>query len=187
MIPLDSPRRFLIIANWAASSSKKRGNTVYSRKYAHQFALHCVVSIISPFPGDVFDIFEVKLTFEMLTVRGQQHSFSTHERVFVLVKVSKLLRQKMSRPEGDSNPQPSDSCRMLQPIELSGPDICCPMFLDTDSGGIDIFEVMLTLEMLTMFYHDVREICRPQPIRIFKLNHAPGRGSMSTTCTGLSK
>ena len=26
------------------------------------------------------DIFEVKLTFAMLTVRGQQHSFSTHER-----------------------------------------------------------------------------------------------------------
>ena len=30
-----------------------------------------------------------------------------------LVKVSQFLRQKMSRPEGDSNPQPSDSCRML--------------------------------------------------------------------------
>ena len=29
------------------------------------------------------DIFEVKLTFETLTVRGQQHSFSTHERVFL--------------------------------------------------------------------------------------------------------
>ena len=137
-------------------------------------------------------IFEVKLTFEMLTARGQQHSFSTQERVFlwkcqsfwarecldlrgtrtpnlrihaecsnllsyqgqtfaaacfehwlwwyryflskvniwnvncaratafifdtragVLVKVSKFLSQKMSRPEGYSNPQSSDSCRML--------------------------------------------------------------------------
>ena len=29
------------------------------------------------------DIFHVKLTFEMLTVRGQQHLFSTHERVFL--------------------------------------------------------------------------------------------------------
>ena len=28
-------------------------------------------------------IFEVNLTFDMLTVRGQQHSFSTHERVFL--------------------------------------------------------------------------------------------------------
>ena len=153
------------------------------------------------------DIFEVKLTFEMLTVRGQQHSFLTHKRVFlwkcqyfwdrkcldlrgtrtpnlrihaecfnllsyqgqtfavpcfehwlwwhrhfwskvniwnvncaqatafifdtwtgVLVKVSKFLRQKMSRPQRDSIPQPLDSCQMLYPIELSGLDICCPMF-----------------------------------------------------------
>ena len=78
--------------------------------------------------------FQVKLTSEMLTVRGQQHSFSTHER-----KLSKFLRQKMCRPEGDSNPQPSDSCRMLLPFELSGPEIFCPMFLNTSSGGIDIF------------------------------------------------
>ena len=35
--------------------------------------------------------------------------------------------------------QPSDSCRMLEPFELSGPDICCPMFLNTGFGGIDIF------------------------------------------------
>ena len=31
----------------------------------------------------------------------------------VLQKVSKFLRQKMSRPGKDSNPQPSDLCRML--------------------------------------------------------------------------
>ena len=29
------------------------------------------------------DNFEVKLTFDMLTVRGQQHSFSTHERMYL--------------------------------------------------------------------------------------------------------
>ena len=29
------------------------------------------------------DIFEVKFAFDMLTLRGQQHSFSTHERVFL--------------------------------------------------------------------------------------------------------
>ena len=40
-------------------------------------------------------------------------SFISETLMGVLVKVSKLLRQKMSRPEGDSNPQPSDSCRML--------------------------------------------------------------------------
>ena len=77
-------------------------------------------------------------------------AFIFDTRTGVLVKVSKFLRQKMSRPEGNSNPQPSCSCRMLEPIELSGPDICCPMFLNTGSGGIDIFEVKLTFEMLTV-------------------------------------
>ena len=33
---------------------------------------------------------------------GQQHLYSTHEGMFLW----KLLRQKMSRPKGDSNPQP---------------------------------------------------------------------------------
>ena len=56
----------------------------------------------------------------------------------------------MSRPEGDSNAQPSNSCRMLWPFELSGPDICCPLFLNSSSGGINIFEVKLTFEMWTV-------------------------------------
>ena len=68
----------------------------------------------------------------------------------VLGKVSKFLRQKISRPEGDSNLQPSDWCRMLKPIELSGPHICGPMLLNTGSGGADIFEVNLTFEILTV-------------------------------------
>ena len=29
------------------------------------------------------DVFDIKVTFEMLTARGQQHSFSTHERMFL--------------------------------------------------------------------------------------------------------
>ena len=33
--------------------------------------------------SDGIYVFEVKFTFEMLTVRGQQHSFSTHERMFL--------------------------------------------------------------------------------------------------------
>ena len=62
----------------------------------------------------------------------------------------KVFEKKMSLPEGDSNPRPSDSCRMLQPFELSGPEICCPMFLKTCSCYIDIFEEKLTFEMLTV-------------------------------------
>ena len=40
-------------------------------------------------------------------------AFIFDTRTGVLVKVSKFLRQKMSRPERDSKPQSSDSCRML--------------------------------------------------------------------------
>ena len=57
----------------------------------------------------------------------------------VLVKVSKFLRQKISRPERDSNPQPSDSCRMLLTIWAISARHLLPMFFNTGSGGIDIF------------------------------------------------
>ena len=40
-------------------------------------------------------------------------AFIFDTRTDVLAKVSKFLRQKISRPEGDSNPQSSDSFRML--------------------------------------------------------------------------
>ena len=50
-------------------------------------------------------------TWNVNCARATAFIFDT--RPVVLVKLSKILRQKMSRPEGDSNPQPSDSCRML--------------------------------------------------------------------------
>ena len=40
-------------------------------------------------------------------------AFIFDTRTGVLVKVSKFFRQKMYRPEGDSNTEPSDSCRMI--------------------------------------------------------------------------
>ena len=96
-----------------------------------------------------WDHFQSKVNiWNFYCARATAFIFDT--RTSVLGKVSKLLRQKMSRPEGDSNPQPSYSCRMLQPIELSGPDICFPMLLNTGSGCIDIFKVKLTFEMLTV-------------------------------------
>ena len=47
------------------------------------------------------DNFEVNLTFEILTVRGQQHSFSTQ------CQVSRFFRQQMSRTEGTRTTNPS--------------------------------------------------------------------------------
>ena len=52
--------------------------------------------------------FQLKLTFEILNVRGQQHTWTD-----VFVNVSTFLKHKMSRTEGDSIPQPPDSYQML--------------------------------------------------------------------------
>ena len=81
---------------------------------------------------NVHDLFKVKSTFEMLTVRGQQHWFSTHEWMFLWMCQS-FWDTKCFDLRG-SNPQPSDSCRMLKPFEPSGSEICWPMFLNTGSG-----------------------------------------------------
>ena len=45
------------------------------------------------------DIFKVELTFEMLTVRGQRHSFSTRERMF-LWKYWRFKDRKCLDPRG---------------------------------------------------------------------------------------
>ena len=87
----------------------------------------------------------LKLTFEIWNVNSARATaFIFDTRTGVLVKVSMFLRQKMSRPEGYSNSEPSDSCQMLLLFQLSGPDICCPMFFNTGS------EVKITFETLTV-------------------------------------
>ena len=64
------------------------------------------------------DISVVKSTSEMLTVRGQQHSFSTPERMF-LWKYRCFWDRNCLELRGTRNPQPSDSCRMLWYKEAS--------------------------------------------------------------------
>ena len=54
----------------------------------------------------------VKIAFEMLLTVYRETAFIFYSRTDVLVKVSKYLRQKMSRPEGNS--KPSDSCIYTQ-------------------------------------------------------------------------
>ena len=52
------------------------------------------------------------------------------------------LETKKVSTWGVLNHQPSDPCRM--------PDICCPMYLNTGSGDIDIFQVNLIFEISTV-------------------------------------
>ena len=177
------------VSTWGGLELPTFGFMPNALTYSAIRARHLLSHVLNTGSGGI-DIFEVKLTFEMLTVRGQQHSFSTHERMFlwnwqsfwdrkcldltgtrtpnflihtecfnllsdqtfavpcfehwlwwyryflskvnicnvnfaratafnfdtrtgVLVKVSIFFRQKLSRPEGDSNTQPSDSCRIF--------------------------------------------------------------------------
>ena len=55
-------------------------------------------------------------------------AFIFDTRTDVLVKVSKFLRQKMSRPEGHSNTQPSDSCRRSNYLRYQGQTFAVPCF-----------------------------------------------------------
>ena len=78
--------------------------------------IHKAICFISSFEKDFHnmscDIFLRKVN--IWNVNGARATlFIFDTRTGVLGKVSKFLRQKMSRPEGDWNPQSSDSCRML--------------------------------------------------------------------------
>ena len=61
-----------------------------------------MVSVLSP-PSLQWCLFEVKLTFEMLTVRGRQHSFSTHEWMF-LWKCQRFWDKKSLDLQGTRTP-----------------------------------------------------------------------------------
>ena len=55
-------------------------------------------------------------------------AFIFDTRTGALVKVSKFLGQKMSRPEGDSNPQPSDSTECSNLLSYQGQTFAVPCF-----------------------------------------------------------
>ena len=83
--------------------------------------------------------------------RYRAHYGAIVMRTDVLVKVSKFLRQKVSRHKGDSNPQPSDSWWMLLTIWTIRAGHLLSHVLNTGFGDIDIyFKVKLTFEILTL-------------------------------------
>ena len=93
-------------------------------------------------------IFEVKLTFDMLTVRGKQHSFSAHERVF-LWKCQSFWDRKCLDLKGTRTPKLRINAECFNLLSYQGQTFAVPCFFNTGSGGIDIFEVKLTFDMLT--------------------------------------
>ena len=76
----------------------------------------------------------VKLEFEMSTVHGQQHSFSTHERIF-LRECQNIWDKKCFDPGVTWTPT---FIPTAEPFELPVPNICYSIFCCTGSSNIEI-------------------------------------------------
>ena len=94
-------------------------------------------------------IFEVKLTFEILTVCGQQHSFSTHQRVF-LRKCESFRDRDWLDLRGTRIPNLQIHAEWSNHLSYQGQTFAVLFFSDTGSGSTDIFQIKLTFETLTV-------------------------------------
>ena len=59
---------------------------------------------------------------------AREQAFILDTRTGVRVKLSTFLREKMSRSEGDSTPQPSDSCECSNHLRYQGQTFAVPYF-----------------------------------------------------------
>ena len=108
---------------------------------------HIFVAVINSPVWQPSCIFEAELTFEMFTVRGRQHSFSTHERVFSW-KCQSFWDRKYLDLRGTGAPTLTFE---FMPNSLTYWAIrarhLLSNVLNIGSGGIDIFEVKLLFEI----------------------------------------
>ena len=83
----------------------------------------------------------------MLIVRGQQHWFSTHERMF-LWKCLSFWDRKCLDLRGTRTPYFRIHAGCSSHLSYQGQTFAVPCFFNTGSGGIDILK--LAFEMLTV-------------------------------------
>ena len=81
---------------------------------------------------------EEKLSFEMLTVRRQQHSISTHERTFLWMCQS-FWNRKWLDLRGTRTPNLRIHAECSNHLSYQGQKFAVPCFLNTGSGGIYIY------------------------------------------------
>ena len=96
------------------------------------------------------DNFKVKLIFEMLSVRGQQHLVSTHERMF-LWKCQSFRDRKCLSLRGTRTPNLRIHAECSNHLRSRG-QIFAVHVLNTGSGGIDILKLKSTFETLAYVY-----------------------------------
>ena len=86
----------------------------------------------------------------MLIVCKQQHSFWTHERVQLCDSVKVFETENVSIWVGLETPNLWIHAECSNLLSYQGQTSAVPIFLNTGSRGVDIFEVKLTLEMFTV-------------------------------------
>ena len=108
---------------------------------------HMLSHVFSTSSGGI-EIFEVKSTFDMLTVRGQQHSFSTHERMF-LWKCQIFWDRKCLDLRGPRTPNLQIHAECFSLLSYQGQTFAVPCF-EHWLGRYRFFKVKLTFDMLTV-------------------------------------
>ena len=125
-------------------SPERRGQSMRTERTVHRAAWSQIKRqlILSQVQSSRWNrsitIFEVKLTFEKFTVHGQQHSFSTHGWVF-LWKCQSFWDRKCLDLRTTRTPSLRIHAECSNYLSYQGQTFFCPMFLNTGSGGIDIF------------------------------------------------
>ena len=85
----------------------------------------------------------------MLTVRGQQHSFSGHERIFLLMRFwdRKCLDMRGTRT---TDIRIQAECSKTNYLSYQGPTFTSALCLNTGSGSVDMIASKVTFEMLAV-------------------------------------
>ena len=104
-----------------------RGNMESINRWRSWFITNKIHQFKTTLMMENWYVFELKLTFEMLTVRGQQHSFSTHERVF-LWKCQSFWDRKCLDLRGTRNPNLRIHAECSYLLSYQGQTFAVPCF-----------------------------------------------------------
>ena len=111
----------------------------------------------------------VRLTFEMATMRGQQHSFFD-SRTDVLDKASTFFKQKISRPRENLNPRYSDSCPVLYQLSYRSLTLVVQCFwilalaVESFSFSMLIFELSTLIGQQHWFFDPRIDVLEKVPL-----------------------
>ena len=114
------------VSNWGGLEPPTFGFMPNALTYWAIRSRHLLSHVLNTGSNSI-DIFEVKLTFEMLTVCGQQHSFSTQERV-LLWKCQSFWDRKCLHLRGTRTPKLWIHAKCSNLLSYQGQTFAVPCF-----------------------------------------------------------